>query len=618
MKKSKLSITLVSGFIAAMALSACSGSIKSSKENVVSFTPYGSSESIGLVTDDVYNKYWNTSAGVSKFYDKVLEVLTRYKFDQGRWTDGEKNYQEIKNWAKNQVEDQKKQAKKNASNNGTSYDTEWKAILKSNNVENYKEFEQKFVYEEEKRVLEEWYRSNNDNAEELKSEFIGVKADGSSSEKDVKSAMPYHIRHILVKVDEASDAQQKFYRGTVTEDQAKNISTIVKMLAEGKYTFAEVAQKMSEDGSGKEGGDVGIMTNNASSGSLGMVNEFQLGIYAYDYLYDAGNASKAARAAVKDGLGFTDEVVNALPNAAVEVPYEAAEKLGTYADVVDDGFGNKLCNGSTAVYPRNVIWNKYFNLHNVFLIKNRKCDTGSYFNTATANNEFSKLIDNNTVADANLPRFNNDGYLVDEKGNVIIGVRSQYGVHFMIIEKSMFGDNLDTYYSTKIPGEDGYESNSYVGYINSSDKEDYKARAKKVRDAINSFDSTYQYRIYDWLKANIGGTITYTGAAEKLGTKIDAYIKAQRDTNNQKQEEGLAKVWQTYTRLIDVQQANREMAPFKTANPVSGDTNTYYTRLVSEKIATEFYALKNGEGTEAERKAMYENFAEGGQYYYYA
>ena len=171
MKKSKLSITLVSGFIAAMALSACSGSIKSSKENVVSFTPYGSSESIGLVTDDVYNKYWNTSAGVSKFYDKVLEVLTRYKFDQGKWTDGEKNYQEIKNWAKNQVEDQKKQAKKNASNNGTSYDTEWKAILKSNNVENYKEFEQKFVYEEEKRVLEEWYRSNNDNAEELKSEF---------------------------------------------------------------------------------------------------------------------------------------------------------------------------------------------------------------------------------------------------------------------------------------------------------------------------------------------------------------------------------------------------------------------------------------------------------------
>ena len=618
MKKSKLSITLVSGFIAAMALSACSGSVKSSKEAIVTFTPYGASESISLVTNDAYNKYWNTSAGVSKFYDKVLEVLTRYKFKQGKWTDGEKNFTEIENWAKNQVEDQKKQAKKNASNNGTSYDKEWEAILKSNNVENSKEYVQKFIYEEEKRVLEEWYRSNNANAEALKSEFIGVKADGSSSEKDVKSAMPYHIRHILVKVDEASDAQEKFYKGTVTEDQAKNISTIVKMLAEGKYSFTEVAQKMSEDGSAKEGGDVGIMTNNASSGSLGMVNEFQLGLYAYDYLYDAGNASNPARAAIKDGLGFTDEVVNALPNGVVEVPYEAAEKLGKYADVIDDGFGNKLCNGSTAVYPRNIVWNKYFNLHNVFLIKNRKCDTGNYFNTASANNEFSNLVDDNNEAIANAGRFNAQGYLTDERGNVIIGVRSQYGIHFMIIEKSMFDANLDTYYSTKIPGEEGYSSDSYVGYINSSDKEDYKNRAKKVRDAINSFDATYQYRVYDWLKDNLGGTISYTGAAEELGTKIDEYIKAQRDTNNQKQEEGLAKVWKTYSRLIDVQQYNREMEPFKTANPVSGDTNTFYTRLVSEKIANDFFALKNGEGTAEQRADMYKNFAEGGSYYYYA
>ena len=607
MKKSKLSITLVTSFIAAMAMSACS-SIKPSSEAIIDVKGYGENQEFVIKTDDIYGKNMETSAGISKFYDKVLEVLTRYKFQNDNWSEGEKNYQEIVNWAKNQVEDQKKQAKKNASSNGTSFDKEWKAILKSNNVENSKEYEEKFIYEEEKRVMEEWYRSNNANAEALKNEFI-------------ETAMPYHIRHILVKVDEASDAQEKFYKGTVTEDQARKLSEVIEVLAKGKYSFAEVAKKYSEDGSSKEGGDVGIMTNNASSGSLTMVNEFQLGLYAYDFKYDAGNASKANREDVKNGLGFTDEVLAALPSDAVEIPYEAAERLGKYADVVDDGSGNKLCNGSTAVYPRNIVWNKYFNLHNVFLIKNRKCAVPN-FNSANANEEFTNLIDNANVADASLTRFNNDGYLVDEKGNVIIGVRSQYGIHFMIIEKSMFDDNLDTYYSTKIPGDAGYDENSYVGYIQSSDTEDYKNRAKKVREAINSFDSTYQYRIFEWLTdtANGGLTVTYTGIAKDkdLGGKINAYIELQRKANKQKQEEGLEKVWKTYNRLIDVQEYYRDMAPFKTTNPINGDTNTWYTRLVSEKIALDFYALKNGEGTAEQRADMYKEFAEGGKYYYYA
>ena len=76
MKKSKLSITLVTGFIAAMALSACSN-VTSSKNAVVTFTPYGSKDKIALLTDDMYNAYRDTTNGVSKFYDKILEVLIR-------------------------------------------------------------------------------------------------------------------------------------------------------------------------------------------------------------------------------------------------------------------------------------------------------------------------------------------------------------------------------------------------------------------------------------------------------------------------------------------------------------------------------------------------------------
>ena len=81
MKKCKLSITLVTGFIAAMALSACSN-VKSSKDAIVSFYDYDSKKTVKLLTNDVYQAYNNTTSGVSKFYDKILEVLIRYEFKE--------------------------------------------------------------------------------------------------------------------------------------------------------------------------------------------------------------------------------------------------------------------------------------------------------------------------------------------------------------------------------------------------------------------------------------------------------------------------------------------------------------------------------------------------------
>ena len=103
MKKSKLSITLVTGFIAAMALSAC-GNVTSDKKAIATFTPYGSKEKIALLTDDVYNAYNGTTNGISKFYDKILEVLIRYEFKEKGFK-GEKNYDEIEKWATNQVKE---------------------------------------------------------------------------------------------------------------------------------------------------------------------------------------------------------------------------------------------------------------------------------------------------------------------------------------------------------------------------------------------------------------------------------------------------------------------------------------------------------------------------------
>jgi len=615
MKKSKLSITLVTGFIAAMALSACSN-ITSSKEAVVTLKDYDNNKTVKLLTDDVYKAYNNTTNGVSKFYEKILEVLIRYEFKEKNFK-GELNYQEIEKWAKNQVQEQKDKAKESAKSNNTSYDKEWKAILESNNVDDAKGLQEKFIYEKEKEVMKNWYADDDAKAATLKSEFLGITADGKAAAdvNNVKAAMPYHIRHILVKVDEAGDANEKFYKGTVSEAQAKLLANTVSELAKGDYTFSQVAKMYSEDGSATSGGDVGIMTNNATSGSLGMVNEFQLGLYAYDNLYDAANVADAEAAKViKEGLGISDDVKAALPAGVVEVPYEAFVNMGKYANVTTDKQGNKLAEGSTALYPRNIVWNKYFNLHNVFVIKNAK--KADYSTLSSPKDEFANLASDVKYSN-DLPRFNSDNYLVDERGNVIIGVRSQYGIHFMVIEESMYDyAELDTYYDTKIPTDSDYkkDARTYVNYIESSSLDDYKKRADDVKSKITSFDSTYDYRLYTFLKEDVGA-IEFKGAAADLGKRIDQYIAAQKENNVYKQEDGLKQVWRTYTELLDAQDYNRT-AEYTTKNPITGKNSGTLTRLVPEKIADDFFRLYDEVTLDSD--PAYKAFSEEGEYHYYA
>ena len=108
MKKSKLSITLVTSFIAAMALSACKDVTKSD-DAIVTFKPYKSDSEISLITNDVYNKYRGTSNGVSMFYEKILEVLIRWEFKNG-FSKGDMKLDEIEKYADNQVKEQKDKA----------------------------------------------------------------------------------------------------------------------------------------------------------------------------------------------------------------------------------------------------------------------------------------------------------------------------------------------------------------------------------------------------------------------------------------------------------------------------------------------------------------------------
>lgn len=605
MKKSKLSLGLVTGLIGVMAMTACSD-VTSKKDAIVTFKGYNGEDSYTIVTDEMYSQYRDSADGISKFYEQILEVLIRDSFNKGSIgstaLDTKKTLGTIEKEAWDDVSDQKETAEENAKTNGTSYSTEWDAILSSNGVESTDELYQLFIYQKEKTQIEDWYYEKN--LDSLKEEYIGVNNTGATVEPqsdytgEISSRLPYHLRHVLVSVD--NDANN-YSTGTITSEQAQNLSNVVTKLREGKLTFGEIALSNSSDsGSSAIYGDAGIVTNKASSdGSLTMVDEFQLGIYAYDAISTKKAANQVA--AINEGLGLLGDFVsttdasstvqeafkNATNNDLATVPYEVFTSLSEYKDL-DKVDGKELYTNDTMIYPRNVLWNKYLNRHSAFLITD---ETRTYSATPNRADDpdavgaidsslllsdpseskcgFRKVSDIVSLADSGLD--SNLGVLSDEAGRPIVGVRSQYGIHFIVIQKSIYEFNeehkqsnasyvsLENYYTTAIPGDedyptaDGKDAATYVNYINTNTS-GYTDRATTVEDAIKGFDSTYDYRLYEYLYKENKSALTF---ADNLDTKIIDYLEKQRENNKQSQTDGLNRAWEGYIELLEEQSAER-------------------------------------------------------------
>lgn len=629
MKKTKLSIGLVTSFVAAMALSACGSSVTKEDGKTVSFKGYGDEE-LSVLTDEIYNDYMTSSTGISKYYDQVMEVLIRNAFQNDPKAEKEdglkgikKNYNQIESEAKDNVKGAKQTAKQNASTNGTSYKTEWQNTLKEKGVKDEEELLQYFIYQLEKEEIEDWYYEKHKDS--LKAEYLGVDSQGAKVETEASSRFPYHVRHILIKVE---DGGSNYATGSISKDQAKLLSNTVELLAQGVMSFGEVAQKKSEDSSSSSYGDVGIMTNAISGGKLGMVNEFQLGIYAYDAI----TLNKDVSQVIDEGLGL-DKMVNGVSvseyftnRGIAEVPYSVFKELGDVAELENNAItGLPVEDNKSAIYPRNLLWNKYLNNHSIFVITNGARLSGDVVDPTSLESYYGELDEyvayNKQATEIdyrNLPRFVANGkftgsgekVLCDEAGNVIIGVRSTYGIHLMIVQRSAysFADedvSLDEYYTTAIPGDEDYpghaegnEKTTYVNFITSVNKSEYNTRAETVKSAIKGFDSTYDYRLYADL-SGYGDDEARNAKFEGEKTMalldtIDEYIDLQREKNNIDQDEGLQNVWKTYIELLTAQDWVRQ------------DTD----RVLSEGCKIAF--TKDTRELSEEEKAMYE---EGGKCY---
>ena len=595
MKKTRLSLCLTSGFVVAMSLTGCS-SVTDKENTIITFTN-NDGKQVNVLANDIYNKYKGKTDGVSKFYNAILESLIRYEYANPNeaiknWKKSIKSNQEIKEEAQNNVKNDKNTADENAKTNGTSYETEWQNILNSHNREDEDQLLQYYIYQLEKEdITDKFFLLNQDNG--LTQEWLGIDDKGQKISEDVKGTFPYHIRHVLISL--SSDQSKKFYDATVTADEAKNIGNTMEALLSDTYSFAEVAKKFSGDtGSAAKGGDAGIMSTTTS-----FVNEFKLGIYAFDSIY-THNTDETKNQDIKEGLGLDpkytisvkgkvtvgegegaheeEQVIDTTVENAFgkyindgklqEVPFDVFLKIKNYAETTKDAKGKQVNSGKEAYYPRNVLYNYYLNFHNPFVITNQLLDANEDSADSTGlPSGYSEAYPNKFKVNTTLDSTGTKKYLTDGNGHIIIGVRSEYGIHLMIMEKSIYefteGGNqspntsLEDYYTTLVPSDSefpsyaGKQKSTYVNYIISTDASVYKTRADEVKSAIKSFDSTYDYRLYNYILGIEGDNVKIHDT--ELASQISEYISRTQTSNLNTAKNNLNEAWRTYAELVALQ-----------------------------------------------------------------
>ena len=685
MKKSKLSIGLVTSFIGALALTACNetaSSVTKSKDSVVDFIGYNSkTDRIEINTDELYREYGESKEGTTLYYNAVLESLIRYEYPLiSKKDDTLKKYSRIESEAADKIKASQQTARENAKANDTSYDAEWDKILKANDVESTKDLKLKFIYELEKEAMTDWYFKKHvestDTETGLREQYLGVtenwdEVNPSALEDNVDPVYPYHILHILVKLD--ADATN-YTRATITESEAKKLWAVVRQLIDGQYTFIETS-KLSDDTSKDEFGDVELMTTHTS-----FYNEFKLGVYAYDALLSKVNTQDSSNSAIYKAFGLDEEdkvVTQTLQSTEVGHEHEIVETKEKVVDLVQQEMASRVNTniehdtsmiptipfdvfrrigeaaeetkigtfepeGSSVSLPRNVLFNNFLNFRSPFVITNELLDEDTahhggeiqYLIAGTDDAQYAvvdadsydaavahygklfesdgqegyieseQFIDGNTYFyesvvenknsvstttynfdDEEIIKLESNNFqegkvaglgkkvLCDTDGNVVIGVRSTAGIHFMVMRKSVFENtnisvgrqdtSLEDYYTTLVPGDEGFpeDKQTFVNMKNSKDSKTYSERADIIKNDIKStstFDAAYDYRLYEALldykfdgsDKTIGERIHFSDEDENhnsvIRTNIDKMISLLRETHHYSQLDSINNSWKEY------------------------------------------------------------------------
>ena len=591
MKKSKLSIGLISCLLSVGTLAGCD-TLKSSSDGVLlSYTVDGVEGKI--TADDILGDYYNDSTKYQSIYDTIYSVIARNYFAKDRETVnyhgtevklGKPQMATIERDAKEKVSDDKDTAQSNADANNTKYKKEFEAILESKGVEDEEELLEKYIAELQKETFENNFYTYK--IEDIKNGATDVELDGKQFWNGyLNDQLPYHVSHILVKLADTSDTN--YYNGTISEANADRLYNVIHELGAGAKTFAKIAMTYNEDpGSKDKEGDLGIMDYDTS-----FINEFKLGIYAYEQFYKGTDVSNS-RIAVSDEVkaNYLDAAKNAFGLAAATdlptVKLSVFDELKAVAKDETDENGKAVIESATLVFPRNIIYNKYLNRHAVFFIEDD-----------TAHDNFVNVMGKNILcADGNAEK-------------PIIAVRASSGgeqeIHLMVVNRSPFvatdanGVNLTNYYTTFYPAQDFYPTDgsgkkldTYVNFL-TNEASETKSRAEELASKFKSYDSDKLGK-YIFLKYMQEENIEFKDAA--LKDALMKWIKTSVEKNAEEKSETWTKTWNEYIDKLVRQNSERKKLVPEACRLAFKHANDDTTLIKSLPEYAEIKALLTAEG----------------------
>ena len=576
MKKTKLSIGLISCLLSVGTLAGCDTLKSSSNGVLLSYTVDGVEGQI--TADEILGDYYNDSTKYQAIYDTIYSVIARNYFAQDRETVnyhgtpvklGKPQMATIERDAKEKVSDDKDTAQTNADTNNTKYKKEFEAILESKGVDSEEELLEKYIEELQKETFENNFYTYK--IEEIKngSDF---QLDGEKFWNGyLNDQLPYHVSHILVKLADTSDTN--YHNGTISEANAERLYNVINELGAGSKKFAKIAMTYNEDpGSKDKEGDLGIMDLSTS-----FINEFKLGIYAYEQFYLGTDLANYPDFKVSDEIAtsYKDEALKAfnLANNS-DIPTVKAsvfDELKAAAKDENDVDGKAVIENASLVYPRNIIYNKFLNRHAVFFIE------GDGVNYKKAFGDTKPAV---LCADGDVTK-------------PIIAVRASSGgeqeIHLMVVNRSPFaydvgateeetnnnkaqkivkGVTLSNYYTTFYPAQDFYpvypndyadeslrgkKMSTYVNFLN-NETSDTKNRAEEFASKLKSYDSDKLGK-YIFLKYMQEENIKFKD--ETLEKALMKWIKTSVEKSAEEKTESWTKTWNEYIDKLKRQNSER-------------------------------------------------------------
>ena len=530
--------------------------------------------------------FLETSEGANAVYQSIYKTLAQKYVEVTSAIEGA---------VKEKMDDWEDEVANYANSNGVTTRNATKTLLEQKGFETEAELEASYLLEEQKEELASMYLNSNN-------EPVVTAANGKTNlERYVSATSPMVVKQILVMLSDSNNLANK---GSVVSDEVDKLTSVFKRLAlSGSSTnsFKNIAYEESGDGSATYGGNLGIMDTYTA-----FVSEFKLGLYVSEIIQNKDNWKTSFDA--NDTLGaqeFEEELFGAngiyagytapvLNIAAVASALAFAQDDLNVAAQTAAGH-SKETEYDAQLYPRNVIYNKYFNYPGIQYLKldftniddELEVLVGEMYDTddaafiadkvtAIKNSDFYNGLEN-----AEYNKVNDDKLIVDADNNPLVLVKSNYGVHILSITWSaldhnngtgttasdavqylMYGSN-----SSNVTVTPTYVKNTEFNFGYNNATAGQNARKNEISGRIQNFlkggyssvstsEALYDYEIYQYYfaQAKAAGDISITNA--KIESRINDMINLTTLSQQQKIDKSISDTWEAYIKSIE---ANLEM-----------------------------------------------------------